>query len=125
MINPRILFWYRKDLRIINNKSLIKSLSISRSLTSIYIFDDNYQNDFNSDSRAWFLGNSLKELNDNWEKSGSRLILQKGDPKILIPKIAKKIGAQYVAWNKAIEPYEISRDYMKKKELLDMKNRCN
>ncbi len=121
MKNPRILFWHRKDLRISDNNSLNKSFSISTAITSIYIFDKNYQLDFNAKSRAWFLGMSLKELSEDWKKKGSRLLFEQGDPIILIPRIAKKINAKYVAWNKSIEPYEISRD-KKIKEILQDNN---
>jgi len=117
MENPRILFWYRKDLRVQDNNSLTKSLSISKAITSIYIFDNINNYDFNAESRAWFLGISLKELSSNWEKVGSRLIIQEGNPVILIPKIAKLINAKYVSWNKSIEPYEIQRDSEIKLEL--------
>ena len=119
MNNPRILFWHRKDLRINDNTALIKALSLSNAITSTYIFDSNYTNDFNAQSRAWFLGNSLKELDDNWNRIGSRLIIQRGDPLLIIPKLVKKIDAKFVICNKLIEPYEINRDlemenYLKK-----------
>ena len=45
MEHPRILFWYRKDLRVNDNKALIKSFSLSKAITSIYIFDENYPYD--------------------------------------------------------------------------------
>ena len=110
MGNPRILFWHRKDLRFCDNKALNESFSISKSITSIYVFDKNYPQDFNAESRAWFLGQSLKELFQNWRDRGSRLIIEEGDPILLVPQLAKNIKAEYVAWNKSIEPYEISRD---------------
>jgi len=97
-------------LRLNDNNSLNKSISISRSITSIYIFDENYQLDYNADSRAWILGMSLRELSEDWLKKGSRLLFEKGDPIMLIPHMAKIINAKYVAWNKSIEPYEINRD---------------
>ena len=110
MTNPRILFWHRKDLRINDNKALAKAFSLSNAITSTYVLDKNYSYDFNANSRSWFLGNSLKELSTKWEKIGSRLIIEEGDPLILIPQLAKFIDAKFVAWNKSIEPYEISRD---------------
>ena len=76
MNKPRILFWHRKDLRIFDNQGLIKAFSLSNAITSTYKFDKNYSHDFNASSRAWFLGNSLQELGNNWEKMGSRLILK-------------------------------------------------
>ena len=110
MKSPRVLFWYRKDLRIQDNNALIKTLSISKAITSLYIFDRNYPLDFNAKSRAWFLSNSLKELSKTWEGLGSRLIIDEGEPINLIPEIAKIINAKFVAWNKGLEPYEIKRD---------------
>ena len=120
MDNPRILLWYRKDLRINDNKALTKALSISKAITSIYIFDKN-NNDYQAKARSWFLGNSLKELSKKWEKANSRLIIKKGSTITLIPKIAHLIEAKYVIWNKSIEPYEIKRDEEIKKNLL----KCN
>ena len=75
MNKPRILFWHRKDLRIFDNQALIKAFSLSNAITSTYILDKNYSHDFNANSRAWFLGNSLQELGNNWKKMGSRLII--------------------------------------------------
>ena len=107
MTNPRILFWHRKDLRINDNKALAKAFSLSNAITSTYVLDKNYSYDFNANSRSWFLGNSLKELSTKWENIGSRLIIEEGDPIILIPQLAKFIDAKFVAWNKSIEPYEL------------------
>ncbi len=117
MNNPRILFWHRKDLRINDNKALIKAISFSNAITATYILDKNYSHDFNANSRAWFLGNSIKELGNNWKKMGSRLVIKEGDPFLIIPQLAKTINANFVFCNKLIEPYEINRDLEIKKIL--------
>ncbi|MBO8203856.1 cryptochrome/photolyase family protein [Prochlorococcus marinus] len=117
MNNPRILLWHRKDLRIFDNQALIKAFSLSNAITSTYILDKNYSHDFNANSRAWFLGNSLQELGNNWKKMGSRLVILKGDPVSIIPQLTKTIDAKFVIWNKSIEPYEINRDLQIKKVL--------
>ena len=117
MESQRILFWYRKDLRVNDNKALIKAFALSKAITSIYILDETYPYDFNSNSRSWFLSESLKELNKKWEEAGSRLLIEKGSPLYLIPFVAKKINAKYIFWNKAIEPYEIERDEKIKADL--------
>ncbi len=120
MNNPRILFWHRKDLRIFDNQALIKGFSISNAITSTYILDKNYSQDFNANSRAWFLGNSLKELEHNWKKMGSRLVIGEGDPLSIIPQLAKIIDAKFVVCNKSIEPYEINRDLKIKNSLKEI-----
>ena len=119
MNKPRILFWHRKDLRINDNKALLNAISLSNAITSTYIFDTNYPHDFNALARAWFLGNSLHELANNWRTMGSRLIVKEGDPVLIIPQLAKIIDAKCVVCNKSIEPYEMNRDlkiknYLKK-----------
>ncbi|KGF89122.1 MULTISPECIES: FAD-binding domain-containing protein [Prochlorococcus] len=121
MNNPRILFWHRKDLRIIDNQALKKAFSLSNAITSTYILDKNYSFDFNANSRAWFLGKTLQELGNNWKKMGSRLLIGEGDPVLIIPELAKTIDAKFVAWNKSIEPYEINRDLQIKKILKEIK----
>ena len=121
MNNPRILFWHRKDLRLNDNTALNKSFSLSNAITGAYIFDKNYSYDFNAHSRAWFLSNSLEELSINWKNLGSRLIIEEGDPLLLIPQLAQLIDAKFVVWNKAIEPYEINRDLKIKNTLKNLK----
>jgi len=121
MNNPRILFWHRKDLRLNDNTALNKSFSLSNAITGTYIFDKNYSHDFNARSRAWFLSNSLEELSFNWKNLGSRLIIEEGDPLLLIPQLAQLIDAKFVVWNKAIEPYEINRDLEIKNTLKNLK----
>jgi len=116
----RILFWHRKDLRIFDNQALIKAFSLSNAITSTYILDKNYSHDFNANSRAWFLGNSLKELGNNWKEMGSRLVIGEGDPVLIIPQLAKTIDAKIVVWNKSIEPYEINRDLLIKNNLKEI-----
>ena len=102
MNKPRILFWHRKDLRIFDNKALIKAFSLSNAITSTYIFDKNYSHDFNASSRAWFLGNSLQELGNNWKKMGSRLILNPDELDNLISSGDEILDAKTVtAWFRA------------------------
>ena len=119
MNKPRILFWHRKDLRIFDNQALIKAFALSNAITSTYILDKNYSHDFNANSRAWFLGNSLQELGNNWKEMGSRLFIKEGDPILIIPQLAKTIDAKFVFWNKSIEPYEINRDLQIIKNLIE------
>ena len=121
MNNPRILFWHRKDLRINDNNALSKAFSLSSAITSTYILDQIYSQDFNANSRAWFLSNSLQELSRNWENLGSRMIVDEGDPLILIPRLAQLIDAKFVIWNKALEPYEVQRDLEIKNTLKNFK----
>mgnify|MGYP001218282126 CR=1 FL=1 len=112
MTKFRSIFWHRRDLRIEDNIGLFEAAKNSKTLIGVYILDP-YLFDLNkttSEAKNWFLGESLLELQRNWEKRGSRLLIFNGDPTKLIPKLADLIKAECIYWNKNIEPYEINRD---------------
>ena len=115
MKQPRWLFWHRRDLRIRDNLALSQAVEKSLSLIGIYILDPKLINEGHnspklSEAQSWFLAESLIELQRNWIRCGSRLLILKGDPTKLIPLITKLINAEGVYWNKNIEPYECHRD---------------
>ncbi len=112
MTNFRSIFWHRRDLRIEDNIGLFEAAKNSKELVGIYILDPNLLNPNKNTSEAknWFLGESLLELERNWESRGSRLLILSGDPIKLISKLAELIKVECIYWNENIEPYEINRD---------------
>ncbi len=117
MTKSRSIFWHRRDLRIEDNIGLYEASDNSRYLIGVYILDPKIldQNRTTSEAKNWFLGESLLELQKNWESKGSRLLILSGDPIKLIPQLADLIKAESIYWNKNIEPYEINRD----KQIID------
>ena len=69
------------------------------------------------------MGESLLELQKNWERRGSRLLILNGDPIKLISKLADLIKAECIYWNENIEPYEINRDKQITEQLLKEKRK--
>ncbi len=112
MTKFRSIFWHRRDLRIEDNIGLFEASKNSKNLIGVYILDPNLLdlNRTSSEAKNWFLGESLLELQRNWESRGSILLILNGNPIILIPKLAKLIKADCIYWNRNIEPYEINRD---------------
>ena len=112
MTKFRSIFWHRRDLRIEDNIGLFKASKNSNNLIGVYILDPNLLdlNKNTSEAKNWFLGESLLELQKNWESRGSRLLILNGDPIQLIIRLAELIKAECIFWNKNIEPYEIDRD---------------
>jgi len=112
MTKFRSIFWHRRDLRIEDNIGLFQASKNAKDLIGVYILDPNLLdiNRTTSEAKNWFLGESLLELQKNWERRGSRLLILNGDPIKLISKLADLIKAEYIYWNKNIEPYEINRD---------------
>jgi len=114
MTKFRSIFWHRRDLRIEDNIGLFQASKNSKELIGVYILDPNLLDikRTTSEAKNWFLGESLLELQKNWERRGSRLFILNGDPIKLIPKLADLIKAECIYWNENIEPYEIKRDQL-------------
>ena len=112
MTKFRSIFWHRRDLRIEDNIGLFQASKNSKELIGVYILDPNLLdiNRTTSEAKNWFLGESLLELQKNWKKRGSNLLILNGDPIKLISKLAHLIKAECIYWNENIEPYEINRD---------------
>ena len=125
MTKFRSIFWHRRDLRIEDNIGLFEASKNSKTLIGVYILDPNLLNlnKTTSEAKNWFLGESLLELQRNWESRGSRLLILHGDPIKLITKLADLIKAECIYWNENIEPYEINRDKKIIEKLSKMKRK--
>jgi deoxyribodipyrimidine photo-lyase len=99
MIKTAIV-WFKTDLRIEDNETLVKAIAISENIIPVYCFDESH---FETTSygfkktgsfRAQFLLESLQDLDARLRTLGSGLIILKGKPEIEIPKIVKQFKAQ-------------------------------
>ncbi len=116
----RSIFWHRRDLRFEDNVGLSQASKIRQHLTGVYVLDPKLLDLelTTSKSKNWFLGKSLLELQNNWERIGSRLLILKGDPIKLIPRLSELINISSIFWNESIEPYEKYRDNKVKQKLI-------
>ncbi|MCS7200808.1 MAG: DNA photolyase family protein [Patescibacteria group bacterium] len=58
------IYWFKRDLRIFDNRALIQCLSDSNEVYSIFIFDDNILNNLKAfDNRLYFLKIAVDDLN--------------------------------------------------------------
>lgn len=87
------IVWFKTDLRLYDNETLIRAIAQSEEILPIYCFDDSHfettQYGFKKTGsyRAQFLLESLKNLDANLRKLGSGLLIVKGKPEVEIPKI--------------------------------------
>ncbi len=96
------LVWFKTDLRLEDNETLVKAMLQSQEIIPVYCFDDSH---FETTSygfkktgplRAQFLLESLQDLDNNLRKLGSGLVLVNGKPEVEIPRIVEKYKAQKV-----------------------------
>ena len=101
MIKTAIV-WFKTDLRIEDNETLVKAIAISENVIPVYCFDESH---FETTSygfkktgsfRAQFLLESLQDLDARLRTLGSGLLILKGKPEIEIPKIVNQFKAQKV-----------------------------
>ncbi|MFN9546830.1 MAG: FAD-binding domain-containing protein [Cyanobacteriota bacterium] len=111
MAPPRWLFWHRRDLRLADNLGLAEATAATPAVTGVFVLDPGLLSAPDlAPARLWFLCESLRELAGRWRDAGSRLLLLRGDPAEVLPRLAAAIGAEVVAWNRDVEPYGRERD---------------
>ena len=111
-----IIFWFRQDLRIVDNPGLSKSLKSDKVLP-IYILDDTNSNDFAMGAASrWWLHNSLRELNKNLD---NKLSLYKGDPLEILESLSSRFNIKGIFWNRCYEPWRIERDKKIKSKFIE------
>ena len=96
------LVWFKTDLRLEDNETLLKAISQSQEILPVYCFEDShfettpYGFKKIGSFRAQFLLESLLDLDSNLRKLGSGLLVVKGKPEIEIPKLVQQFKVQKV-----------------------------
>ena len=122
------LVWLRRDLRLEDNKAILKAQTIGQNFAICFVFDKNILDPLKSDplsmkdsygytidKRISFIYRSLQELDEKLKKIGSCLILEYGFSDRVIPKLVKKLEAKNLICSNDYEPSAISRDNKIKK----------
>lgn len=117
-INMNTIFWFKRDLRLENNKGLFDALSFSEKVYPVFIFDKNVCSEtiFN-DYKMVYLWNVVKSLKEQLRAVGSDLIIGYGDPKAILPDLVKFYGIDSIYSNEEYEPTIILRDSIIKTEI--------
>jgi deoxyribodipyrimidine photo-lyase len=94
--------WFKTDLRLHDNETLIKAITESDSIIPVYCFDEaqfgttKFGFQKTGSFRAQFLLESLEDLDRNLRALGSGLVILKGKPEEEIPKLVKQHKATKV-----------------------------
>jgi len=93
------IVWFKTDLRLEDNETLVKAIAQSDQIVPVYCFDDSHfeitEFGFKKTGsfRAQFLLESLSDLDASLRKIGSGLLILKGKPEVEIPKIVQQYKA--------------------------------
>ena len=121
------IVWFKTDLRLEDNETLIKALAQSDQIIPLYCFDDSH---FETTSygfkktgsfRAQFLIESLQDLDKNLRQLGSGLIIVKGKPEVEIAKIVQQYKAFKVFAKREVAYEEKNTERLVQNELFKMR----
>jgi len=104
---PLVIHWFRQDLRLADNPSLILAAQAGDVLP-VYILDDVNAGEhrYGAASR-WWLHHSLLALNQGLS---GKLRVFKGDAEVVLASLVSDYGVAKVYWNRCYEPWRIRRD---------------
>lgn len=110
------IFWFRRDLRLEDNKGLHEALQSGHKVIPLFIFDEDILESLpKNDARVTFIYQTLQKLDKELRKHQSSLIIKKGKPLEVWRELIDEYPIHGVYTNKDYEPYAIKRD----KEIAD------
>ena len=105
------IFWFRRDLRVDDNKGFFEALSADKNVLPIFIFDENILGELpKNDARVNFIHSRLETINNELAKSGKSLAVFHGKPSNIWAKIIAENPIEKVFFNHDYEPYARDRD---------------
>ena len=106
------LVWLRRDLRLYDHNALFQALKNSKAVYCCFIFDIKILENLSikKDRRIDFIWHALKEIKADLINLGSDLIVEVGDPVVLIPALIHKYKCSALFFNKDYEKYAKDRD---------------
>lgn len=121
------IVWFKTDLRLTDNETLIKAIAQSNIVIPVYCFDDSHfeKNTHGFDKtgsfRAQFLLESLRDLDTNLRALGSQLLILRGKPEVEIPRIAKEYNANKVFAKREVSFEEKQTEKLVQNELFKLR----
>lgn len=106
------VFWFRRDLRLDDNRGLYEALQSGFPVVPVFIFDRNILEKLAdpTDARVTFIHQELEAMQDILAATGSSLQVSVGDPLTEWQRLVGDYAIQGVYCNTDYEPYAKERD---------------
>mgnify|MGYP001226979486 CR=1 FL=1 len=92
------LLLFRDDLRLADNRALADVAG--EPLAAVYIFEEGTGRRALGGASLWWLHHSLAALAADLNAKGGRLDILRGDPRVLVPALARAFSARKVVWGR-------------------------
>jgi deoxyribodipyrimidine photo-lyase len=111
MSSSPVIHWFRRDLRLSDNSALAAASASGRPVIPVFIFDPALLGSSRvSAARVAFMLKALQALDATLREYGSRLLVRRGDPRTVLPELARATGAMGVYFNRDYSPFARQRD---------------
>jgi deoxyribodipyrimidine photo-lyase len=111
ILEPVSVFWFRRDLRLEDNRGLAEALNSGRPVLPVFIFDSHIIEDLpENDARIYFIYSQLKEIHRQLSEQGSAIHVYRGKPLEVWKELLARFDVRGVYVNKDYEPYARQRD---------------
>lgn len=121
------IVWFKTDLRLHDNETLVKAIAKSDIIIPVYCFDEaqfnttEYGFKRTGSFRAQFLLEAVANLDKNLRELGSGLLLLKGKPEFEIPKIVQLYKAYKVFAKREVAYEEKQTEALVQSELFRLR----
>lgn len=110
-MSKRVIFWFRRDLRLDDNAGLFSALKENSKVLPLFIFDTEILQPLAADdARVAFIFQTVLELKKSLRHNGSDLIIRTGSPLQVFQKLLKEFKFSKVYTNHDYEPSARRRD---------------
>lgn len=107
-----VIYWFRNDLRLIDNPAFVEAAKKELPLIPVYVVDPRQfrltESGFQKTGpfRTKFLLESICDLRDSFEKLDSKLLILLGMPEVILPKLAALLNVSDVYFSKEVTEEE-------------------
>lgn len=103
------IWWIRRDLRLTDNLALQAALAQGQEVIPLFILDTRLL-ELAAPRRRAFLFEGLAKLDADLRQIGSRLVMQRGEPREVLRRVMAESGAQQIYASEDYSPYARRRD---------------
>ncbi|MEM6628322.1 MAG: deoxyribodipyrimidine photo-lyase [Bacteroidota bacterium] len=107
------VFWFRRDLRLNDNRGLFEALKSEYPVLPLFIFDRNILDDLEADdARVTFIHNQLSGMREQLSALDKGFWVEHGSPEAVWENLLQEFDVQAVFCNHDYEPYAQKREQM-------------
>lgn len=123
MVKKRAIVWFKTDLRLTDNETLLRAIRENDEVIPVYCFDPDHfiRTEFGFQKtgsfRAQFMVEAVEALSHDLHEAGSGLLILKGRPETELLKVVKEFQVQKIYAKKEVAHEEIEKELSVEKEV--------